>query len=417
MWLGTFDRGERFDSIIDRGHNAQVRPLFALVVVVVAASGGCPPAASPCASDDECAGGTCRAGSCVIRDVVDVTDDTASDDAGAVDDDAGAHDDGGAADGGAARGDADAGPGDTDASDAGAGDAGAIVDDAGTGGDAGSAGFVDAGPPPPPPRSCAEIHSADPSAPTGTYPIDGNGDGAVEDAFCNMDIFGGGWTRVFAYQGGVCPAGFTSSVAGTCGRTTTSSPDPGDAQGFTMAIPVAAFSEVAGTLQALVKGGHTAFGDANARQQRNNVNQIYVDGFSLTLNKPARQHVWTWAIGQGDPTICSFNHCPCRGFIPSANGCSAGNPTSAPGFIGTDFFCEEPSRLLVPPNDLDTGDPVFDGAGLNPACASSPQSGVYFAKAAAGTSADVLELRSLNANNNSTDLANALFSNVDLYVR
>lgn len=49
------------------------------------------------------------------------------------------------------------------------------------------------------PTSCQEIHAAEPSAPTGSYLIDVDGDGplAAFNAWCDMDFDGGGWTLYY----------------------------------------------------------------------------------------------------------------------------------------------------------------------------------------------------------------------------
>jgi len=52
------------------------------------------------------------------------------------------------------------------------------------------------------PKNCSEIHYVNPSAPSGVYQIDPDGDGALTmmDCQCDMTTDGGGWTLVLNYN-------------------------------------------------------------------------------------------------------------------------------------------------------------------------------------------------------------------------
>jgi hypothetical protein len=78
--------------------------------------------------------------------------------------------------------------------------------DGSDGGDDGSAdgGAVDDTAPPAIPADCGALHAADPSAPSGAYEIDPDGEGGAAPfvARCDMDTDGGGWTIFWWFESG-----------------------------------------------------------------------------------------------------------------------------------------------------------------------------------------------------------------------
>ncbi|MCY1010794.1 fibrinogen-like YCDxxxxGGGW domain-containing protein [Nannocystis pusilla] len=62
--------------------------------------------------------------------------------------------------------------------------------------------------------SCLALHEAKPDLPSGTYPLDPDGDGQAADFYCDMEADSPGWTQVVAPGG----AGtFDPAVEGACG--------------------------------------------------------------------------------------------------------------------------------------------------------------------------------------------------------
>ncbi len=66
------------------------------------------------------------------------------------------------------------------------------------------------------------------------------------------------------------------------------------------------------------------------------IDDVYVDGVSLTYGQSPRQHIWTFA-GAVDETRSDAHVCPCtRPDLPYTR--------VVPPFIGQDYFCETGSR-------------------------------------------------------------------------
>ncbi|MDC0718337.1 fibrinogen-like YCDxxxxGGGW domain-containing protein [Nannocystis bainbridge] len=64
------------------------------------------------------------------------------------------------------------------------------------------------------PASCMQLLDAKPDLPSGTYPLDPDGDGTAADFYCDMDPESPGWTQVFAAGG---EGTWTPEVEGACG--------------------------------------------------------------------------------------------------------------------------------------------------------------------------------------------------------
>ena len=96
------------------------------------------------------------------------------------------------------------------------------------------------------------------------------------------------------------------------------------------------------------------------------IDDIYVDGVSITHGTNPRAHVWSFAAAfnelHSDPNPFT---CRCT---------NTANPFSAtyfePPFVGSDYFCDTASvgdpRPCAFPNDILTNDPLWDGEGCGP---------------------------------------------------
>ena len=90
----------------------------------------------------------------------------------------------------------------------------------------------------------------------------------------------------------------------------------------------------------------------------NNIDDIYVDGVSLTYGSP-RTHIWTFGAGYHE----GYVRCPCSGWSDVGK---------VPDVVGNHYYCE--SGNTSPPSvTLYTSDPLWDGEDCNgsesPCCA------------------------------------------------
>ena len=60
-----------------------------------------------------------------------------------------------------------------------------------------------------------------------------------------------------------------------------------------------------------------------------NIDNIYVDGMSITYDSNPHKHVWTLGVGLSDYSACVYC-CPCN----------TGNTGTVPSFVGSDHYCE-----------------------------------------------------------------------------
>ena len=101
-----------------------------------------------------------------------------------------------------------------------------------------------------------------------------------------------------------------------------------------------------------------------------NINQIYVEGVSITRGSP-RQHVWTYAAGVTESNSASSyieNNCPCSGSPGSG----------APSFVGTNYYCESGNPSSNWASQLYTGDKLWDGKQCEGRCCADTVTPLWF---------------------------------------
>lgn len=246
--------------------------------------------------------------------------------------DAGHGDGGSALDGGLDAGSLDGGATELDAGEEVSDDSGVDAGfDAGVGAglDAGIDAGIDAGPPP---ASCAGVLARNPAATTGSYDISPDGNARIP-AYCEMDLFDGGWTRVIdldVARGDPCPGEWIADGGpGVCSR------HDDTVSTATFPVPVAVYDEVLARARGRQFGTTDSFGNVG-------IDEIYVDGLSLTAGVAGqRQHVATFAVGLTSTAgLEPQNMCPCAG------------TDVAPAFVTT-YLCDTagvdyPDRVWLP---------------------------------------------------------------------
>ena len=152
--------------------------------------------------------------------------------------------------------------------------------------------------------------------------------------------------------------------------------------------------------------GHT---DAFLIRRSHNptINDIYVDGLSVTYGSP-RQHLWTYAAAmrEGSSTHTGSN-CPCSSY-PG---------TSPPCFLGDNWYCESgnPSPNS-PSNVLWMDDPLWDGENCEGTCCSNGKSPPWFSVELPGPTDDDIEAR-ICANEHSDYQEDVFIKIFEIYIQ
>ena len=103
------------------------------------------------------------------------------------------------------------------------------------------------------------------------------------------------------------------------------------------------FQHICGQTKSYQKGHPDGF----AHKTSKGVDEIYVDGISITLGSP-RQHIWTYAVSPRDDAYCPCTSTP--GPKPSA-------------FVGNNYYCESGNNAARAPTVATyyMSDPLWDG--------------------------------------------------------
>ena len=253
-------------------------------------------------------------------------------------------------------------------------------------------------------RSCEEIKTNWPDSPSDYYTI-ADSNGHTRHVYCHMEELCGsneGWMRV-AYlnmsdPNEQCPEGFRlyeENGVRACGRPTTSS---SSCISTTYPSKGISYSQVCGKVIGY------QFGTPDGSNGNDyGINEIYIDGISLTHGNP-RSHIWSFIGGYQESV--SNSYCPC-GIV---------NPRNAPSIVGNDYFCESGASYPVQ-NKLYTNDPLWDGKGcgsIEEPCCWVP--GLpWFHKTLRYTTTDYIELRLCCTSGASNE--DIPFEIVELYVK
>ena len=102
------------------------------------------------------------------------------------------------------------------------------------------------------------------------------------------------------------------------------------------------FQHICGQTKSYQKGTPDAFNHKSTKA----INEIYVDGISITLGSP-RQHIWTYSGAHTDDKSCPCD--PTPGLDP-------------PAFVNSFYYCESgTNRPVTNTNTFYLSDPLWDG--------------------------------------------------------
>ena len=220
--------------------------------------------------------------------------------------------------------------------------------------------------------NCSQILHVCSSAPSGYYTIQAP-NGSLITVYCDMEGSNcdgkGGWMKVgyinMSEPGATCPPGLTlhqynNTDHGLCSRPVLSS---GSSASVFFSTYGVIYNKVCGRVIGYQYGSPDAFpggGDPN-------IDNIYVDGVSITYDNNPRKHVWTLRVGLvADNANLYIFTCPCN----------TGNTGTVPNFVGCDYYCESGIASGDWSTVLYSDDPLWDGqqcGGLEGPCCTNPK--------------------------------------------
>ena len=225
------------------------------------------------------------------------------------------------------------------------------------------------------PRSCKEVLCLNPNVSSGYYYITLT-NGSTEYVFCDMEGLTcdqqGGWTRIaylnMTQPGAICPEGlrarnYTNLDHQLCSKI-------GDEGGCSSVYypSLVNYNKVCGQVRGYQYGSPDGVGPKlGGDKSYTEIDQVYVDGVSITYGDNPRKHVWTYVGGVLEQINIFTPHvCPCH---------TNYNQQLLP-FIGNDYFCESGNPDDWSPTALYSNDPLWDGKQCSdqeaPCCNSTP---------------------------------------------
>ena len=239
-------------------------------------------------------------------------------------------------------------------------------------------------------RSCQEILHCFPSAPSGYYQIRVP-NGSLVQVYCDMEGTNcggeGGWTRVanvnMSQSGATCPQGLTQTTLSgltLCGR------NGGGYQSTVFSTLGLNYSQVCGQLRGYQRGTPDAFRHYLVNPSLT-IDNVYVDGVSITYGSAPRKHIWTYANGLNIKPAYGQSRCPCN----------SGSGFAPPPFVGSDDYCEtgDDDDICCDLSAFYSDDPLWDGQqcpGEEAPCCTHPNM-PWFNKTLSETTTEDIELR------------------------
>ena len=239
-------------------------------------------------------------------------------------------------------------------------------------------------------NSCLTLHNAVPSTPSGYYNIITSNNSTVQ-VYCDMEGTNcggdGGWTRV-AYVNlkqldATCPQGLEEknfTNVHLCGVSV----DKGC--NGTFFSPQVRYSKICGWVRGYQYSLSSSFLPFN-NDNSLTIDNVYVNGVSITYGNSPHRHIWTYAGGPGEQASdTGTSSCPCK----------QSSTAAVPSYVGTDYYCEvgvEDSNTAT--LTVYTNDPLWDGqqcGGGEAPCCTHPNM-PWFIKTLSETTTEDIELR------------------------
>ena len=153
------------------------------------------------------------------------------------------------------------------------------------------------------------------------------------------------------------------------------------------------------------------YGNTDAFAVPGTIDQVYVDGLSITYGAP-RQHIWTYAAAVSEVPInadrYTTSNCPC-----------ASEPGASPSsFLGNNWYCESGNPDPVNPAGPKflSNDPLWDGKNCEGTCCSNGKSPPWFSVELPGPTNDIIEAR-LCANEHSDNHEDVFIKIFEVYIQ
>ena len=267
-------------------------------------------------------------------------------------------------------------------------------------------------------RNCSQILHVYSSAPSGYYTIQAP-NGSLISVYCDMEGSNcdgkGGWMRVgylnMSEPGATCPPGLTlhqynNIDHGLCGQPTSLSGNQTSVYFSTYGV---VYNKVCGQVIGYQYGSPDGFPPdlgGGVIVNNPNIDNIYVDGVSITYGSNPRKHIWTLGVGVFDYSASSVC-CPCN------NGSTG---TTVPSFIGNDYYCESGIASGNFNSVLYANDAIWDGqqcGGLEGPCCTNPKM-PWFIKTLNETTTEDIELRMMASEG--TDNEDTPIDILELYI-
>ena len=213
-----------------------------------------------------------------------------------------------------------------------------------------------------PATSCREIKDLHPSSPSGHYWIRSSNGFSVQ-VYCDMTRscggITGGWMEVanidMSNSTNTCPAGLRmlTSPKRLCGIN---SDGPGCSSAV-FSVQGIEYNRVCGKIIGYQQKSPDAF-NSYTGNHRLTIDDVYVDGVSLTHGRNPRKHIWTFVAALDEVSTFPHNVCPCTNIHDS-------DAARIPPYVGRDYFCDTASAHSFQ-YKFYPEDPLWDGRGCGP---------------------------------------------------